>query len=176
MNNFKRTFIAGVAVLGFLFPGLAFSQTVKIGYVDLKEVFSKFTKASEMEAKFMKEVETEQKKVSNLETGIKKMQSEYEQKKDIMKPDEKAKKEAELREKIQEFSKMWSEINKKLDEKRKVLEDELLEEIKKEVKKYGEKNGFTAILDSRVIIYGHDTVNLTGEIIKSVNKGAGKSK
>lgn len=170
MKGLRKVLICGMLALVFLFPGVVLSQTVKIGYVDLREVFSKFEKANEMEANFMKEVEAEQKKVSELEANIKKMQSEYEQKKDIMKPEERTKKETELREKIQEFSKMWSDVNKKLDEKRKGLEDVLLEEIKKEVKKYGEKNGFTVILDSRVVIYGQDVVNLTGEITKAVNK------
>jgi len=170
LNNFKKVLIGGVIGVSFMFQGVALSQTVKIGYVDLKEVFSMFEKANEMEANFMKEVETEQKKVTELEANIKKMQAEYEQKKDIMKPEESTGKEAELKASIQKFAGMWSEVNKKLDEKRKELEDILLEEIKGEVKVYGEKNGFTVILDSRVIIYGQELVNLTGEIIKGINK------
>ncbi len=170
MTNFKKVLIGEIITLSFLFSAVASSQNVKIGYVDLKEVFSKFEKANEMEAKFVKDVEAEQKKVSQQEAEIKEMQSEYEKKKDVMKPEERTKKETELRKKIQEFSRMWSDINKKLDEKRKDIENVLLEEIKKEVKVYGEKNGFTVILDSRVIIYGQDVVNLTPEIIKLINK------
>jgi outer membrane protein len=170
MTDLKKILIGGVITLGFLFSADASSQNIKIGYVDLKEVFSKFEKANEMEANFVKDVEAEQKKVSQEEAEIKKMQAEYEKKKDVMKPEERAKKEEELKNKIQVFSRMWSEVNKKLDEKRKELESNLLEEIKKEVKVYGEKNGFTVILDSRVIIYGQDIVNLTSEIIKLINK------
>ncbi len=163
-------------ILALLLPGIAFSQNIKIGYVDLKEVFSKFGKAKEMEENFKKEVEEEQKKISEMEKNIKKMQAEYEQKKDIMKPEEKGKKEADLREKIQEFSREWSEVNRKLDEKRKDLENVLIEEIKKDVRSYGENKGFTVILDSRVIIYGQDVINLTGEITKVINKGVDGNK
>ncbi len=176
MNKFKKALTAISLIPVFAMPGIALSQTVKLGYVDLKEVFSKYTRANEMEATFMKEVKAEQDKVSKLENKIKNAQQDFEKKKDIMKPEEKAKKETELRADIQEFTKMWSEVNKKLDEKRKDIEEVLLDEIKKEVKKYGEKNGFTAILDSRVVIYGQEVVNLTGKIIKAVNKGDVKSK
>ncbi|MCM8820903.1 MAG: hypothetical protein NC932_03010, partial [Candidatus Omnitrophica bacterium] len=71
-----------------LLSGIVFGQTVKIGYVDVKEVYYKYDKAIKMEEAFNKEVE----RVSELEKSIKKMQSEYEQKKDIMKPDERIKK------------------------------------------------------------------------------------
>ncbi len=176
MDNLRKVLTAGTLFLAFLMPRIAFSQTVKIGYVDLKEVFSKFEKANEMEGKFKKEVEVEQKNVSELEANIKKMQEDYSKKKDIMKPEEREKKEAELKDKIQEFTKMWSDVNKKLDEKRKGLEDVLLKEIKEKIEEYGQKNGYTAILDSRVVIYGQNAVNITGEIIKVVNKGDVKSK
>ncbi len=169
MENLKRALLNGL-LLSMVSAGLAFSQDIKIGYVDLKEVFSKYEKASEAEKAFMKEVEEKQKEVGELESNIKKMQTDYDQKKDVMKPEEKSKKEAELKEKIQEFSKIWSDVNKKLDDKRKGLEEGLLEEIRKEVKAYGEKNGFTVILDSRIVIYGHEVVNLTEEIVKGMNK------
>ena len=170
MSNIKRICVLGLVLVSFFVPRLVFSQGLKIGYVDIKEVFSKYTRAKELEAGFMKEVDTEQKKVAELEAKIKSMQKEFENKKDIMKPEDREKQESELRTNIQEFTKMWTDVNKKLDEKRKSIEEVLLEEIKKEVKSYGEKNGFTIILDSRLVIYGQDVVNISGEIIKAINK------
>jgi len=155
-----------------IFSGIAFGQTVKIGYVDVKEVYYKYDKAVKMEEAFNKEVE----KVSELEKTIKKMQSEYEQNKDIMKPDERIKKEAELKLKIQEYSTTVGEFKKKMDDKQKETE-KIIDEIKKEVQAYGEKNKYTVILASTSILYyGTDVVDITEDIIKSINKKAGDKK
>ncbi|MBN1444561.1 MAG: OmpH family outer membrane protein [Candidatus Omnitrophica bacterium] len=169
MDKIKKMFLTGI-FSSLIFAGTAFSQTVKIGCVDLKTVFDRYEKAKSVEADFLKKVETKQKEVGVMEEKIKKMQAEYEQKKDVMKPEEKSKKESELKEEIKKFADKWTEVNKELDKERKELEEELLEEIRKEVKAYGEKNGFAVILDSRVVIYGQKSVDLTEQMIKIVNK------
>ncbi|MCX8082415.1 MAG: OmpH family outer membrane protein [bacterium] len=161
-------------VIGFciLISGIVFAQTVKIGYVDVKEVYYKYDKAVKLEEGFNKEIE----KVSELEKSIKKMQSEYEQKKDIMKPDERIKKEAELKLKMQEYSTALGDFKKKMDEKQKETE-KIVDEIKKEVQAYGEKNKYTVILSSASILYyGTDVIDVTGEIIKIMNKKTGDQK
>lgn len=158
--------------LCILLSSVAFSQAVKIGYVDVKEVYYKYDKAVKLEETFNKEVE----KVSELEKSIKKMQSEYEQKKDIMKPEERIKKEAEFKLKMQEYSLALGEFKKKMEEKQKETE-KIIEEIKKEVQEYGAKSKYTVVLSSTSILYyGTDVVDITDEIIKSMNKKAGDKK
>jgi len=115
-------------------------------------------------------VATEKQKITQLGTTIKNLHSELEQKKDLLQPAEKAKKEAEIKEKEQEFSELWNKTTKALDAKRQELEENLLEEIKAEIKNYGTKNGFSAILDSRVFFFGDPGMDVTQEIIKALNK------
>jgi len=159
-------------VVSIIFSGVVFAQAVKIGYVDVKKVYYKYDKAVKLEEAFNKDVE----KVSELENSIKKMQSEYEQKKDIMKPEERIKKEAELKLKMQEYSTNLSEFKKKMDDKQKETE-KIVEEIKKEVQAYGEKSKYTLILSSTGILYsGADVVDITDEIIKAMNKKTGDTK
>jgi len=168
-NTIKRcgTFI-GICLFSFAVNSAA--QTYKIGYVEIQKVFSGYGKAGEAEKSFKKDVEAEQKKVSQLESTIKEMQAEFEKKKDVLKPEERSRKEEEIREKVQEFSMLWSNINKSLDAKRQKLEDSILEEIRAEIKDYGKKNGFTAIFDSRLVLYGQENIDLTEEIIKVLNE------
>ncbi|HNS31724.1 MAG TPA: OmpH family outer membrane protein [bacterium] len=161
---------AAIAGLAIIFCGNAVAQTAKIGYVDIKEAFSSYEKAKVAEDGFKKEIDEEKKKMEEMEAEIKNLQADFEKKKDILKPEEKTKKEAELREKVQEFYKLGSSINKTLDAKRQKLEEEILEEIKAEIQKYGQKKGFAAILDKRVVFYGQTETDLTQEIIKSLNK------
>gem|GEM_PF-1082502 len=171
-RGFRGLYPLTILTISIVFAGIAFAQTVKIGYVDVKKVYYKYDKAVKLEEAFNKDIE----KVSELENSIKKMQSEYEQKKDIMKPEERIKKEAELKLKMQEYSTNLSEFKKKMDDKQKETE-KIVEEIKKEVQAYGEKSKYTLILSSISILYsGADVVDITDEIIKIMNKKTGDTK
>jgi outer membrane protein len=170
MKNTLKTCKILTGICLFSFTASSYAQAYKIGYVEIQKVFSGYGKANEAEEGFKKDVEAEQHKVSQLESDIKKMQAEFEKKKDILQPEERSRKEEEIREKVQEFSMLWSNINKSLDAKRQKLEDSILEEIQEEIKVYGKKNGFTAILDSRLVLYGKESIDLTEEIIKVLNE------
>ena len=155
----------------FLFLGTKIAQSaeIKIGYVELQKVFANYKKAQEEEATFKKEITKEQSKIGELQEEIKKLQEEFEAKKDLMKPEEKKKKEEEMNAKIQEFSTAWRLVNQNLDKKRMDLEKTVLEEITKTVKKYGEKHGYKLIIDSRVVLFGPEGIDLTEEITKTLN-------
>ncbi|MCM8833223.1 MAG: OmpH family outer membrane protein, partial [Candidatus Omnitrophica bacterium] len=105
-----------------------------------------------------------------MEGEIKKMQEDYEKKKNMMKPEEQTKKENELKGKIQELSKKYLETKQRLDERGKALENQIFENIKKAISQYAKKNGYSIIVDSRMILYGENAVDLTDEIIKLLNE------
>lgn len=156
-------------VLVFIFL-LAEAESGKIGYVDIKKIFENYKKAKTVEEGFKKEIESEQKKIDEMQEEFKKMQEEYEKKKNIMKPEEQQKKEEELKTKLQEIQKKWIETKQKLDERGKSLENQIFEEIKKAIGEFAKKNGYTIVLDSRLILYGDNASDLTDEIIKILNK------
>ncbi len=147
-----------------------FAQNIKIGYVDIKKIFSNYEKAKKTEEGFRKEVMEEQKNIDKMQEEIKKMQEDYEKKKSFMKPEEQKKKEEEIRAKLQEFSKKWTEVSQRLDEKGKLLEGQIIDEIKKVIAEYAKKNGYAVIIDSRLLLYGDNSCDLTEEIIKILNK------
>lgn len=152
--------------------GIVYGDGIKIASVDVRAVYYKYDKAVKLEEAFNKEVE----KVSELEKNIKKMNSEYEQKKDIMRPEERIKKEAELKLKMQEYSTALNEFKKKMNEKQKEME-KIIDEIKKEVQVYAEKNKYSLVLDSRSILYsGADVIDITEDIIKIMNSKTGDKK
>lgn len=157
-------------IVFFSFISSSFTAGNKIGYVDIKKIFDGYEKGKKTEEIFKKEVSDEQKNIDKMQEEIKKMQEDYEKKKDMMKEEEREKKENEIKAKIQEFSKKWTEVNQKLDEKRKTLEEQIFDEIKKAISDYGKKNGYSIIIDSRLILYGEDVFDLTNEIIKLLNK------
>ncbi|HOK57222.1 MAG TPA: OmpH family outer membrane protein [bacterium] len=155
--------------LGFMCMGLL-AQSGKIGYVDIKKVFDNYDEAKKTEEKFKKEIDEAQKNLDKLQDEVKKMQEDYEKKKSMMKPEEQTKKENEIKAKVQELSKKWMETKQKLDDRGKELENQIFEDIKKAIADYAKKNGFSMVVDSRLILYGESAVDLTDEVIKLINK------
>ncbi|MCM8818956.1 MAG: OmpH family outer membrane protein [Candidatus Omnitrophica bacterium] len=150
-----------------------FSQSGKIGYVDVKKIFDNYEKAKKVQELFLKDVDAEQKNMDKLQEEIKKLQEDYEKKKDIMKPEERTKKENEIKTKIQEFQKKWTATKQKLDEKGNALEEQLFNEVKSAIAEYAKKNGYVIVInsfDSKLILYGEESCDLTNEIIKLLNK------
>jgi len=150
---------------------VGFSQAeTKTGYVDLQKIFQGYNRAKENEKKFKQEVEAQQKEINKLQDEIKKEQEDFDKKKDILKAEEKQKREERLRDMLQDFSGRWKEVNQKLDQRREELEKECLDEIIKATREYGKKHGYTLILDARVVVYGPEGADLSEEILKVLNK------
>ena len=142
----------------------------KLGYADMQTIFDGYSKAKDSAKVFEKEVKAEREKIEKLQNEIKGLQETFEKTKDLCKPEEKAAKEKVIQEKIMEFSLLLKETNQVLDEKRRVLEDARIDEIKKAIEKYAKKRGFSAILDSRVVLFGSAGSDVTKEIVKEINK------
>jgi len=47
---------------------------------------------------------------------------------------------------------------------------DILKEMNTVIQKYGENNGYSIILNDRVLLYGGKTLDITDEIIKIMNK------
>ena len=142
----------------------------KIAYVDMQKAFAGYKKAKDNEDVFKKEVTAEQEKLNKVQEDIKKKQEEFEKQKDLLKAEDKKKKEDDLKAELQKFSEMWRDVNQKLDKRREELETACIKDIMGAAKEYGKKNGYSLILDSRVVIFGADTVDVSAEIVKSLNK------
>jgi Skp family chaperone for outer membrane proteins len=102
----KKITVVITGCFGLLLAGRLLAAE-KTGYVDMQKVFKNYNKAQESEKVFKKEVDGQQAKISKLQDEIKGMQAELEKKKDVLKEAEKKKKEDELKERMQEFSKLW---------------------------------------------------------------------
>jgi len=125
---------------------------------DAKKRFE--VKKSELEAGFIKEQEE-----------LKELQQEIEKKGSVWSKDKKD-------EKVLEFNKLRRDLQTKTEDARmemKQLQDKELEPIIKALEKvvdtYGEKNGFTAILDSKNgVIYFDKSTDISDALIVELNK------
>ncbi len=166
-KSFATLLVAGT--IFFAVQGLA-EENIKIGFVDIQEVFSNYDKAAEQEAEFMKEAQTELDKVRESQKEIEKMRDEIEQQQHVMTPEQKRQKDLELFQKFEEYRKKAEQIRQEVEIKGQAIEAVLLTEIRKAINEYAANAGFSLVLDSRLVLYGIEGLDITPEIIEKINQ------
>ena len=82
----------------------------------------------------------------------------------------KKEKQAVLDEKIKELQEFDEETRGELRQDRDEMVRDVLREIDDVIQEYGEKNGYTVILNDRVLLYGNEAIDITQDIIDLLNK------
>ena len=164
MNKGLITFVGGLFILALL-AGNA-SAADKLGYIDLSRTFSDYYKTKDYD-KVLGEKQAAYdaervKKVNEVKQLQEKMNLLSDKEKETKKGDIEAKVKS-----LQEFDRQkQTDLRKEQDERMK----EILKDIESAVKQYAEKEGFTFILNDRVLVYQTKSLEITDKIIESLNK------
>lgn len=173
-KNFLVRSLLGISVallIGFSFPGEGFSKDrqfskVKIGYVNFEKAFNEYYKTKEGNAILAKEKSAKEDEGRKLVDQVNKMRKEAE----LLSQEAKKEKETEIREKIREL-KEFTEISRQgLVQKRNEMWKKIFEEIRAVIKVKAEKEEFTLIFDDKALLYKMESLDLTDEIIRELNK------
>ena len=88
---------------------------------------------------------------------------------DILSAEAKGKKQTQIDEKIRQLQEYDQQTRVSLGQQRDKMLREILKEIEGVVEKYAKGNGYTMILNDRVLLYGQKQDDLTDEILKILN-------
>lgn len=164
----KNILIIGILVVSFLFsiPTLAFSESQgKIGYIDLSRSFDEYQKTKDFDKELEGKGDMKQKEREKVVQEIRKMREELE----LMNKNSREKKETDIEAKIKSLQDFDQEAKTDLTKERDNMVKDILKEMSDVIKEYGEKNGYSIIINDRVLLYGDSTMDLTNEIIKILN-------
>lgn len=169
----KVLFFLGVLVL---LAGLntqpCLAQDLKIGVINLQEVLEKsdpgqkaIKKLEEDFSKMKEDLDKKKKAVEDLKQEIQKQSL-------VLSQEAQIDKETEYKQKVRDFRDLYQNYQAKMKLKEEKLREPIIEELVKIVKDYGDKNGYTIILDQKNsgVIYNTDKVDLTSKIIVKLNK------
>jgi len=163
MKAFK---VLGLAVIfGFMVAGMAQASDLKIAYVDLSKVFDSYQKTKEFDAVLQKEGESFQKDRDGMVQKIRDAQSKL----DLMKDDEKARMQADIEKQKNDVVAFDKEKRTQLAKRRDEKVREILKEIQNIVNGIAKRDNLTFVLNDRVLIYGAPELNITEEVMKSLN-------
>lgn len=162
----KSLKVFGLAVMfGLLASGISLAADLKIAYVDLSKVFDGYQKTKEFDAVLQTEGAAFQKERDAMILKIQDSQSKL----DLMKDAEKTAMQADIEKQkngVVAFDKeKRTELAKKRDDKVR----EILTEIQNIVSGIAKKEGYTYVLNDRVMIFGDPQFNVTDEVLKTLN-------
>jgi len=152
-------------MFGFLTMGICLAADLKIAYVDLSKVFDGYQKTKEFDAVLQSEGESFQKERDAMIQKIQDAQSKL----DLMKDAQKTAMQADIEKQKNDVVAYDKEKRTELAKRRDGKVREILTEIQKIVSDMAKKEGYTYVLNDRVMIYGDPQSNITDEVLKALN-------
>jgi outer membrane protein len=139
----------------------------KIGYVDLGKVFDEYQKTKDSEKELGKKGETKEAERGKIVADLRRLQDELETSSDK----EKEKKQGQVEDKVKQLQDFDRETRTSLKKERDTTIRDILQEIDKVIQEYGQKGGYTLILNERALLYEAKELDLTDKIIGILNEG-----
>lgn len=162
----KIILLALVAVLVLGQAAGSFAEGLKIGFADKLKILFEYKKAKELNEALEKENEEAKKEFDKKTEALKKLRDEME----LLSESARRAKAPELEEKLKELDTFRREKQQDIGRKY----DEGIRDISKEIsdvcEKYGKNKGYDAILDARATLYAPESLDITDEILKELNK------
>ena len=152
----------------FIFGHLSFARAegIKIGYINLGKTFDEYEKTKQSDKSLEKKGDKKEKARQKLVDEIKELKEEM-----VLLSDKgKEEKQAIIDEKIRSLQEFDKETRDELRQDRDEMVRDILREIDKIIQDYGKKNGYTVVLNDRMLVYGDETIDITQDIIDILNK------
>ena len=151
------------------------SADLKIGFINVEEIFKNFAGTKDAQAKFDKEVAKWEQDASQRQKDIKDIKDQLEKQSLLLSKERKDELEAKLKQKMVEYQDF---LQTKFGQKGEVLSKNeeltkpIVEKINKIIDKIAKDEGYDYILDARAggVIYGKPAFDLTERVLNILNK------
>jgi outer membrane protein len=151
------------------------SAEMKIGFINVEEIFKNYAGTKDAQAKFDKEVAKWEQDASTRQKEIKDIKDQLEKQSLLLSSERKAELEAKLKQKMVEYQDF---LQTKFGQKGEVLSKNeeltkpIIEKINKIIEKIAKDEGYDFIFDARAggLIYGKPAFDLTERVLNLLNK------
>ncbi|MDD4294372.1 MAG: OmpH family outer membrane protein [Candidatus Omnitrophica bacterium] len=150
-----------VSVLTVSLCGICSAKELKIGYVDVYEIFQDYSKTKSYDAILEKERSTAAESLEKQRDDLEKMQSQL----SVMKDSEKEKQEDKIKAAIAEYTQNEKEAYLSIKQKRDDKMKEIIEDINKVVSDYAKTQGYDLIINKATVLYGLSDLDISKTIL-----------
>ena len=166
--DFIKKFIT-IFIVVFISENQSYAQD-QIVYLDLDNVVNNTQAGKLLLSKLEKSKKTALLKFENKEKELKKIEDQIKNQKNIISEDEFKKKLVEFRKEVSNFQKDRQKAINEFNKKRKTEFEEFFKKITPIIENYVSENNIAMVLDKKNIFVGSKKKNITGEIIKIIDK------
>lgn len=161
-----------ILMLVCVYAPQAFAKEVKVGYVNLGKAFDEYGKTKQADTVLEKNSTEKEKERQKMVDEISKLKEELE----LLSDKAKQEKQAVIDEKLKKLQEFVNTTREELNKQRDEIVKDIVREIDKVIQDYGKQNGYTVILNDRVLVYGEDNLDVTQDIIDILNKNTAETK
>jgi len=155
-----------VLAMAASFSLTSFSKDLKIGYVDIFEVFNEYEKTKEYDKNLEKKKIQAEKKLDSKKETITKLQSKI----SLLKEKDRAKEQKKISKEVKAYRELEREAFTDIKKERDTRMKDIVEDINEVIKNYANKNGFDLIINETSVLYGDKIMDVTSDILKISNK------
>lgn len=169
----RKIVLVAVAVLfaaGCMLPCSALAKEYKIAFIDLAKVFDEYSKTKQADKTMAEKGKTKEAERVKFVEDVRKLREELTGKQALLNEKAKAEKQAAIDQKIKDLQEFDRKAREELIKQRNDTVGEILKDIEKVVTDYAKQDGYDVVLNSRMLLYGNEQLDLTGEVIKRLNK------
>ncbi len=164
-------------VFALIFFGLsisAFSQEVKIGYVDTQRLKMEYKEFADAQARFERQMTKWQAQADSLQSELLRLQEDLNKQRLLLSEEKKREKEQYIFEKQREYQEFANKISGPEGEAAKrefELSKPLIDKINAAIKLVALRENYTLILDTAGgdILYAQDEMDITNKILEELN-------
>ena len=167
----RNMFIASVAFAAASVTVRA--EEIKIGVVDMQRAIQSVEAGKKAKGQLEKEFNARKKELQTEEASIKKMGEEFRKQSLVLTDDARAKKQAELQERIMKFQELTARSQQEIAQKEQELTQPIVAGIRKIIGDLAKQKGYSVILEKNenTVLFSLDKDDLTSEVITAFNKG-----
>ena len=169
---FMITAAASVLLIGLLFGSAAHAQATRVGFVDLRQIITTSDLGKQAAADFKKAFEKKRAVIQQTEAELKQMKDAIDKQRSVLKEEALKEKEMDYQRHFRDYQRLVNDSNEELAARDQQLSQKLIPEVMKIVNTFGEKEGYTMIIDinNPIVIYHARANDLTKRIVAELNK------
>lgn len=157
-----------IILLSLLLSFSAFAE-VKVGIVNIQKVITSIKEGKSVMKSLEKSFKSKQAELKKEENKIKKLQKDYQKQSLVLSDKAKAKKEADIRGRIQKLQKTTMAYQKEIQKQEAQLKKPILEKLKPVIDSVSkaEKVTMTFEITSSPLVYAQNKIDITAKVIKA---------
>jgi len=169
MVRVARGLLAAVLVLGAARGARAIEA--KVAVVDMQRALNECDAGKKAKDQVKAKFERSQNQLKKQREDLDRLKEDYDRKATVLKDEERRNLEKDLEGRGLEFKRKYEDFQRDLKETDAELTKSIVEELYVLVRDYGEKHGYTLVLEasSGALLYNDKTVDVTDEIVKLHN-------